>query len=67
LNLLNNALEQTGWNGPRLESPNWKNILLERLEQLNWSNAVNDVKPFLERPAEAPLLTLAHLRQLLAG
>jgi len=43
------------------------NLLNNALEQLNWSNAVNDVKPFLERPAEAPLLTLAHLRQLLAG
>jgi hypothetical protein len=43
------------------------NLLNNALEQLNWSNAVNDVKPFLERPAEASLLTLAHLRQLLAG
>jgi hypothetical protein len=63
--LLNNALRQTGWNGPELLADTWRKIIADRLEQLDWGRAVNDVRPFLERPQDAALLTCDNLRGLL--
>jgi hypothetical protein len=65
LRLLKNALRQTGWSGPGLTSDNWKAILAERLEQVDWRAAQADVLPFLERPEEADLLEKEALLGLL--
>jgi hypothetical protein len=65
LELLNNALRQTDWKGLTLESRTWRAIVAERLRDLDWTTAVNDVRPFLERPSEASLLTIENLQQLL--
>jgi hypothetical protein len=65
--LLNNALAQTGWSGQPMEASTWRGVVVKRLERLNWAIAAKDVAPFLERPEESRLLTLAHLRQLLGG
>jgi hypothetical protein len=65
LELLNNALRQTDWKGLTLESRTWRAIVAERLSDLDWTTAVNDVRPFLERPSEASLLTIENLQQLL--
>ena len=63
--LLRNALTQTGWKGPSSSSENWRGLIYERLRILNWKAVVNDVRPFLERPAEVDMLTLSNLAQLL--
>ncbi|MBA7487203.1 hypothetical protein ES707_22765 [subsurface metagenome] len=63
--LLNNALRQTDWKGPPLENRTWRSIVEQRLSELDWTTAVNDVRPFLERPSEASLLTMENLQQLL--
>jgi len=49
LDLLNAALEQTSWIGPRLTEANWRKQLKNRIESLDWEKTQADVKPFLER------------------
>jgi predicted nucleotidyltransferase component of viral defense system len=46
--LLNNALRQTGWDGPPLEAATWRPLVRERIEALDWTAAQRDVAPFLE-------------------
>jgi len=47
--LLNAALEQTSWDGPRLTKANWRKQLKNRIDSLDREKARADVKPFLER------------------
>ena len=62
---LNHALHQTGWQGPRIDEGNWREILWQHLSRRSWHRVVEDVRPFLERASEASLLTLEHLKMLL--
>ncbi len=55
--MLNNAVEQTGWQGPRLTLTNWRTAVRRRARDLDWGRVADDVKPFLETSAEADLLT----------
>ena len=66
LTLLANALEQTGWEGSRLTSGNWRSVLADRLRQLNWEKVSGDVTPLLEQSASVELLTLTNLLELLS-
>jgi hypothetical protein len=63
--LLNNALVQTGWQGPIPTSETWRSLIYKRLKSLDWKAALADVRPFLERIAEIDLLTLENLARLL--
>jgi predicted nucleotidyltransferase component of viral defense system len=63
--LLNNALVQTGWVGPKLNAANWRRNVLARLEKIHWDRAVKDVTPFLERSQDVKLLTLENVKTLL--
>ena len=63
--MLNNALAQTGWEGPVLNEKNWKRVLLQHLSTQNIQNAQQDVEPFLARPEDIEYLTWEHLSQLL--
>jgi len=65
LTLLNNALRQTGWTGPRLTVENWRAILLDRLQGVDWKRVVADVRPLLEPNANPDLLTLKNLKRAL--
>jgi predicted nucleotidyltransferase component of viral defense system len=65
LTLLQNALRQTGWDGPVPDENNWKNILSERLRKIDWKRSVVDVKPFLERANDVDLLTRENFEKLL--
>jgi predicted nucleotidyltransferase component of viral defense system len=56
LDLLNAALERTGWDGPRLTGTNWRKQLRNRIESLDWGKARADVKPFLERDRDLDLV-----------
>jgi predicted nucleotidyltransferase component of viral defense system len=66
LDLLNAALEQTGWEGPRLSEANWRKQLRHRIEALDWEKARADVKPFLERERDIDLVKKEVLIHLLA-
>ena len=66
LDLLSNALKQTGWEGPVVQPDNWRSLVLKRLDGLDWSKMRSDMLPFLERPTEIELLTLENFVRLLS-
>ncbi len=67
LELLNHALEQSNWQGEPLDAQNWKRIVRQRLESLNWNGIVNDVSPFVEPGFDLKLLRLENFRKLIAA
>lgn len=62
---LNNALQQTGWQGEPVTIDNWRKLLREKFESVDWERIVADVRPFLEHPEEIQLLNKANLIKLL--
>jgi hypothetical protein len=44
---LNNALRQSESSLPTVTTANWRIILRERTETLDWANVLNDVAPFI--------------------
>jgi len=67
LDMLNHALHQTGWKGPEATEGNWRALVLDRMERVDWRRAVQDVSPFLERKQDVALLTLENVRSLLTS
>jgi hypothetical protein len=65
LQLLNNALAQTGWEGTMLQAGTWREIVYGRLAGMPWERVVQDVRPFLISPEEEALLTLANVGRVL--
>ena len=65
LTLLNNALQQTGWTGPRMTAENWRAVLLDRLQGVDWKRVVDDVRPLLEPNADPGLLTPENVKRAL--
>lgn len=65
LELLNNALAQTGWDGPQVTTENWRQLIAQRASTLDWKQIVADVEPFLERSADISLLTRESVTSLL--
>ena len=65
--MLNHALEQTGWTGPALNDANWRALVHQRLQTLDWENVLGDVQPFLEAGFDAQLLTQENLERVLIG
>lgn len=63
--LLNNALRQTGWAGSPLTEVNWRAVVRERLEGIDWARIAADVRPFLEIASEVDLLTAETAERLL--
>jgi len=66
IDLLNNALKQTGWDGPEVDLENWRGLVWERIETSKWEQVVADVRPFLERAEDIRLLTKENLLSLLS-
>lgn len=64
--LLNNALNQTKWEGPKINSGNWKSILAEHIKNINLERVVEDVSPFLERESDRSLLTKENCKRLIS-
>jgi len=62
---LNEAMRQTQWNGPNITDYNWAQITTEQLESIDWTEAVKDIHPFIERPADLNLLTKDNVLKLL--
>lgn len=51
LNLLNQALTQSDWQGPILTPDNWRAFIRKRLEELDWQKDVlRDIQAFLITP-----------------
>lgn len=67
LTLLNNALRQTGWSDAPVTLETWRDHVRRRLQSLPWERVTADVRPFLERAADADLLTRENLLRLLGG
>jgi len=56
LDLLRNALAQTGWRGPTIDAGSWRDVVRERVASLDWPVVAADVDPFLEDPRDRQLL-----------
>ena len=65
IEMLNNALIQTGWKEALLTSENWRKVLLNRIQALDLSDAGRDVSPFLENSHEINLINNKTIVQLL--
>jgi len=65
IELLSNALKQTGREGPQVTPTNWRQLVCRRVEMLSWKQIVEDVRPFLERAEDVALLTKENLLALL--
>lgn len=65
LELLQNALEQTGWAGPEPTAESWRRVLRGHLESIDWSRIAADLEPFLETPKEIELVTHSGVLALL--
>ena len=64
--LLSNALKQTNWTGPGINSKNWKDIIALHIKSMDWKRALEDVSAFLEREGDEYLLTLENCNNLLS-
>lgn len=62
---LNNALRQTNWTGPVASSENWRGLVADKLQSINWKDALRDVSPFLERQQDAHLVSESIILPLL--
>ncbi|MCK4989885.1 MAG: nucleotidyl transferase AbiEii/AbiGii toxin family protein [Bacteroidales bacterium] len=63
--LLNNALIQTEWNGPVFNERNWRQLLAERMSDLQWKQVQVDLAPFLERQDDLSLISYENCMKLL--
>lgn len=48
ITMLNNALIQTGWKNGLVTEENWRGIVLQRLQYINWNNIRKDLNPFVQ-------------------
>ena len=64
--LLNNALEQTGWQGPTLGADAWRAVVHDRVASLDWTAVERDVEPFLEPGPAVALFGKENLLKLIA-
>ncbi len=65
IELLTNALQQTGWKGPKVTLMNWRELVCQHVETFQWKQVVRDAEPFLERAEDIDLLTKKNLLVLL--
>ncbi|NQT79549.1 MAG: nucleotidyl transferase AbiEii/AbiGii toxin family protein [Candidatus Aminicenantes bacterium] len=57
IRFLTQALFQTNWKGPEITESNWTILVAKKLEDINWDKAVEDTRPFIEKPSDLKLLT----------
>lgn len=65
IEMLDSALRQTGWRGSRVTGDNWRQVVADRLEAIDWKRARSDVSPFLERERDVDLISRDVLLELL--
>jgi predicted nucleotidyltransferase component of viral defense system len=62
---LNKALIQTNWKGPEITESNWTILVTRRLKDINWEKAVEDTRPFIEKPSDLKLMTKENVLNIL--
>jgi len=65
--LLQNALQQTGWEESLPSEDNWRIRLYKVVESADWEMVRKDVTPFLVRPADLNIFTRENVLQLLSS
>jgi hypothetical protein len=65
LTMLNNALQQTGWEGPTLTDSGWRTAVRDRLQDASWGRVVEGVRPFLEPSVDVSLMGYENVMQVL--
>lgn len=65
LDLLNNALRQSGWSSGSLTPETWKVPVAVKIRDLAWDRVIADVRPFLEKAEEIDLVTRENALKLL--
>lgn len=65
IEMLNAALEQTGWRGARITEATWHLEIRKRIERADWKKIVADVSPFLEDERDIDAMTLEYVLPLL--
>ncbi|MBN1665739.1 MAG: nucleotidyl transferase AbiEii/AbiGii toxin family protein [Anaerolineales bacterium] len=65
LEMLNQALQQTGWSGEVLTEENWRMMVEQQLQRLDWEAAIQDVRPFVEPGFDLNILSRENLARLL--
>ncbi len=65
IELLNNALSQTGFSGAEMTATNWRRETALRVSQYDWHRVIADVRPFIERQEDLKILTKQNLIKLL--
>ncbi|OFW59395.1 MAG: hypothetical protein A2V52_06195 [Actinobacteria bacterium RBG_19FT_COMBO_54_7] len=65
MELLNNALQQTGWAGKPLSEASWRAAVGKRLRSVSYENLVEDVMPFLGPDANPEGLAKENIIRLL--
>jgi hypothetical protein len=64
---LNSALKQTKWKGPEITASNWASLVAGRIDDIDWKKAVENVRPFIERPSDLELMTKETVLKLLTA
>jgi predicted nucleotidyltransferase component of viral defense system len=62
---LNNALKQTGFKGPEVSVDNWRELIREKIEEIDWENVKSDVEPFIQDRQDLRLFKKQFLLKLL--
>lgn len=65
LEMLRNALDQTGWKGEAPTETTWRGLVAEQLDRFDWPAARRDVAPFLGSVGAADLVESESIRGLL--
>ena len=65
LEMLNHALQQTGWSGEALSEYNWRVVIQRQLQTLNWETVIGDVRPFMEPGFDLQILSRENMERLL--
>ena len=65
LDLLQNALAQTGYTGPPVTARSWRKVVRDRIGTMDWQKVEADVGPFLDPSVDPAILTAENLLRLL--
>ncbi len=65
IKLLQNALLQTGYKAQLPDGKNWKRILKQAVEKIDWDKVEKDVRNFLENPKDLDVFTKKNILSLI--
>ena len=64
INLLANALKQTGWKKDYPTENTWRHIIRDAVNKADWGGVKKDVENFLERPEDLSVFTKENVLKL---